>query len=108
MGYAAEALILAKDWAGAEAQLAHAFVRARELGEWYYAPMLTLTQAQAAAGRGDAALALATLREALTIARRQEARGFELKIGRRLVEHPGSTPEDRRALATLTSELSVE
>lgn len=90
MGYAAEALVLAKDWAGAEAQLAQAFARARELGEWFYAPMLTLTQAQAAAGRGDASLALATLREALKIARRQEARGFELKIGHRLVEHPGA------------------
>jgi DNA-binding winged helix-turn-helix (wHTH) protein/tetratricopeptide (TPR) repeat protein len=105
MGYAAEAMVLSGDWAGAEEELSKAFERARELGEWVYCPMLMLLQARAAAGRGDSAFALQRLREALEFARKQEALGFELKVACRLLEHPDSTPEDRAALALLLKKL---
>ena len=105
MGYAAEAMILAGDWTGAEEELSKAFERARELGEWVYSPMLMLLQGRAAAGRGDPASALRRLREAVATARKQEALGFELKIACALAEHPDSLPEDRVALALLLKRL---
>jgi DNA-binding winged helix-turn-helix (wHTH) protein len=105
MGYAAEAMILAGDWLGAEQQLSTAFDRAAELEEWVYSPMLMCLQARAAFGRGDSVLALHRLREAVTLARKQEALGFELKIACTLAEHPDSTPEDRASLSTLLNKL---
>ncbi|HTX25054.1 MAG TPA: AAA family ATPase [Steroidobacteraceae bacterium] len=105
MGYAAEAMILARDWAGAEKELSKAFDRARELQEWVYSPMLMLLQARAAAGRGDSAVALHRLREAVETSRKQEAPGFELKVACTLVEHPDCTSKDRAALAALLKKL---
>ena len=105
LGYAAEAMLLAGDWDGAELQVSQAFDRARELGEWPYAPMLTLLSARAAQGRADSALALERMREAVRQARQQEAPGFELKAACWLVEHPGSMPDDRTALASLLKTL---
>ena len=105
MGYAAEARILARDWAGAEKELSTAFDRARELGEWVYSPMLMLLEARAALGRGDSAFALHRLREAVAMAQEQEAPGFELKVACTLVEHADSTSKDRAALAALLKEL---
>jgi tetratricopeptide (TPR) repeat protein len=106
MGYCAEALVLAGDWRGAEKELAAAFARTRELGELYYAPVLLMLQSRVARGLGDDAAAYQWLKEAVSVARSQGARGFELKAASALVEHAASTPEDRIALETLLDSLT--
>jgi DNA-binding winged helix-turn-helix (wHTH) protein/tetratricopeptide (TPR) repeat protein len=106
MGYAAEALLLAEDWHGAEKELAAAFARARELEEQVYVPVLLMLQARLSQGRGDSAAAYKWLTEAVQLARKQEAPGFELKAACALVEHPASTQSDRSALAELFASLT--
>jgi tetratricopeptide (TPR) repeat protein len=105
MGYAAEALILAGDWSGAARQLAEAFARARELDELVHLPMLLMLQGQVAHGMGDMPAAYRWLREAVRVAREQEAAGFELKAACELAEHPDATDADRQALARLLNGL---
>ena len=53
MGYAAEALVLAGDWAAAEQELDAAFAQVRALDENAYVPMLLILRARVAQGRGD-------------------------------------------------------
>ncbi|HTU65778.1 MAG TPA: AAA family ATPase [Steroidobacteraceae bacterium] len=101
MGYAADALLLAGDLAGAETQLGAAFAQARELDEHVYVPMLLITQSRVAQARGDAAAAEQGLRESVRVAREQGAPGFELKAALALVERPDASADDRRALAAL-------
>jgi len=101
MGYAAEALILARDWDAANKQLADAFARARDLDEHYFVSMLLLLQSRVAQGSGDDTSAYRWLRESAELARSQEARGFELKARLALVEHPAGTQADRAALGAL-------
>jgi DNA-binding winged helix-turn-helix (wHTH) protein/tetratricopeptide (TPR) repeat protein len=106
MGYAAEALVLAGDYAGASKQLGEAFARSRELDEHFYVPMLLITQARVAVGLGDPAAALKWLHEAVRIAREHESLGFELKAACALAEHPGATENDRAALAELLGKFT--
>ena len=106
LGYAAEALVLAGDWDGAEAELSAAFERVRELDEHEYESMLYLLRARVARGRGDPASAFAALQEAVRIARSQEAPGIELAAACELVEHPDHTASDRKALADLLGTLT--
>jgi len=101
MGYAAEALVLAGDWQGANKELADAFARARDLDENFYVPILLMLQARVASGLGDEKAAYRWLREAVQVALAQEACGFELKASCALVEHPLSTQEDKIALLEL-------
>jgi DNA-binding winged helix-turn-helix (wHTH) protein/tetratricopeptide (TPR) repeat protein len=101
MGYAAEALLLAGDWQGANKELADAFARARDLDENMYVPILLILQARVASGLGDRDAAYHWLQEAVKLARSQEARAFELKAALALAEHPSSTREDREALGNL-------
>jgi tetratricopeptide (TPR) repeat protein len=105
MGYAAEALICAGEWEAANRELALAFARARELDEHYYVAALMMLQARVARGQGDRAGACRWLKEAVRIARRQEAAGFELEAATALVEHPDATDEDREALRALARSL---
>ena len=105
MAYAAEAQVLARDFKGAARQLAEAFARSRDLDEQDYVPILLLLQARVADGQGDAAGALRWLREAVRIARAQQAQGFELKAAIALAEHPASDPADREALSALCAQL---
>jgi hypothetical protein len=106
MGYAAEALVLAKDWEAANKELALAFARAREIDEHYYVPMLLLLQARVAAGQGEQDAAHGWLQEARRVAREQEAPGFELKVAIELVQHPSSTQLDRDELARLLESIT--
>jgi tetratricopeptide (TPR) repeat protein len=101
MGYAAEALLLAGEWAAADAELTLAFARVEEIDEHCHVPMLLLLRARVASGQGDEAAAVRWLREALRVARELEAPGFELKAALALVQHPHGTPGDRDALAAL-------
>jgi tetratricopeptide (TPR) repeat protein len=106
MGYAAEALVLASDWATAEQELDAAFAQVRTLDENAYVPMLLMLRARVAQGRGDAAGAYRFLQEAVGMARTQEAPGFELKAACALVEHPASTAADREELAQLVASFT--
>jgi DNA-binding winged helix-turn-helix (wHTH) protein/tetratricopeptide (TPR) repeat protein len=101
MGYAAEALILAGDWPGANKELADAFGRARDLDENAYVPILLTLQSRVASGLGDEKAAYRWLHEAVQLARAQEARGFELKAALALAQHPSKTSDDVRSLAEL-------
>jgi tetratricopeptide (TPR) repeat protein len=106
MGYAAEALILMRDWQGASRQLAEAFSRARELDEQAYLPMLLLLQARVAQGLGDVESCGRWLRESVRVAREQEAPGFELRSACELAEHDTAREADRQALQRLLDGLS--
>ncbi len=106
MGYAVDALLLMKDWDGAERELAAAFERVREIDEQAYVSMLLMLKSRLAQGRGDAAGAYGFLAEAVRVARAQEAPGFELKAGCALVEHPLSTTADLEALAAVVAGIS--
>jgi hypothetical protein len=94
-------LLLAGEWAAADAELARAFARAKEIDEHCHAPILLLLRARVAGGQGDESAAAHWIREALRVAREQEATGFELKAAIALIEHPHHTREDREALAAL-------
>jgi tetratricopeptide (TPR) repeat protein len=106
MGYAVEALILARDWAGASEELARTFARAREIDEHAYLPALLLLQSRVARGQGDEAAGYRWLEEAWRVSREQEASGFELKAAIALVEHPAATSGHRDALRGLLTTLT--
>jgi tetratricopeptide (TPR) repeat protein len=105
MGYAVEALLLAGDVPGANRELAAAFARSRELDEHYYLPVLLVLQARAADAQGDAAGAGRWLRQAVDVARGQEAPGFELKAALALAAHSTATSGDREALRRVLESL---
>ncbi len=106
MSYGVDALIVAGDWEAANKELALAFGRAREMDEHYYLPVLLIQQSRVAQGLGDETRALHWLREAVRMAREQEAPGFELKAANALVAHSASTPDDRAALKSLLEGLT--
>jgi DNA-binding winged helix-turn-helix (wHTH) protein/tetratricopeptide (TPR) repeat protein len=105
MGYGVEALLLAGDLPGASRELAAAFARSRELDEHYYLPVLLLLQGQVADAQGDAAAAGRWLRQAVQVARDQQAQGFELKAALALAAHSTATRDDREALHTVLQSL---
>jgi DNA-binding winged helix-turn-helix (wHTH) protein/tetratricopeptide (TPR) repeat protein len=106
MGYAAEALVLAKDWDGATAQLAAAFARSEKLGERVNLPILKLLSARVALGRGNRKASYRELLEARDLASLQEAPGFELKVGVELLAHPDCTAADREGLRDLLGAIT--
>jgi DNA-binding winged helix-turn-helix (wHTH) protein/tetratricopeptide (TPR) repeat protein len=106
ISYGVDALIAAGDWESANKDLALAFTRAREMDEHYYLPVLLIQQSRVSQGQGDDTRAHHWLREAVRIAREQEAPGFELKAANALVSHPASTPDDRAALKSLLEGLT--
>ena len=78
LGYAAEALLLAGDVEGAQAQLQEALQIADELGEGVYLPQLLLLQAAIARAQGRPEAGAASVRRAVEEARAQEAPWLEL------------------------------
>jgi uncharacterized protein HemY len=64
-----------------------------------------MLQSRVAQGLGDEAGARHWLREAVRVAKAQEATGLELKAASALVEHPGSDAEDRNALTKVLDSL---
>lgn len=97
LGYAAEALLLAGDWQGAQEQLDESFRLVARLPERAYLPKLLLLQAEVLEARGDPAGSDATRQQALTEARHQQARWMEFHI---LVEicQRDVDPTDHQAL----------
>ena len=105
LGYATEALVLAGDWDAAAQQLAEALAHANAHSERVYLPQLLLLEAAIGRGRGDAAVAEASVRRAIAEATAQQARWIQLTALLELWEHGGATAKDRRALALLVREL---
>jgi hypothetical protein len=98
LGYAAEALIIARDWPAAQAQLDDAFALAHRIGERLVLPRLHRLQASIARAREDHATARASLVESLREARAQEALGHELSA---LADLAGLEDRDDADLAAL-------
>jgi hypothetical protein len=103
--YAAEALLLARDWDAARDQVEEALRFANAYGERVYLPQLFLMQAAIARARGEGAAAHASARQALAEARAQEAPWLELIALTDLCESGGARAEDRQALAALIEQL---
>ncbi|MBK6008660.1 AAA family ATPase [Ramlibacter ginsenosidimutans] len=104
LGYAAEALLLAGDCAGAGEQLAQALAIVEARGERVYLPQLCLLQAAIARQRGDAAASEEAVYRALAEAREQQAPWHELLALLALCEHHAAAGE-RQELATLLAQL---
>ena len=78
LGYAAEALVLAGEWARARQTLDEAFELAHRIGERVYQTQLWLLRARCAEGLGDSSQAMVFAEEAIAEARRQQAAWLEL------------------------------
>jgi len=105
LGYAAEALLLARDWDAAEQELKEALQFTNSHAERVYLPQLLLIQAAISRARGQSAAARASARQALAEAREQEAPWLELIALLEVCECDGAKAEDRRALAALVNQL---
>ena len=101
LGYAAEALLLAGDVEGAQAQLQEALQIADELGEGVYLPQLLLLQAAIARAQRRPEAGTASVRRAVEEARKQQAPWLELLALVDLCAHrerlDGGAPGPRRA-----------
>ena len=105
LGYAAEALLLAGDVEGAQAQLQEALQIADELGEGVYLPQLLLLQAAIARAQGRPEAGAASARRAVEEARAQEAPWLELLALVELCAHHDAEAGERRAVAALVDQL---
>jgi ATP/maltotriose-dependent transcriptional regulator MalT len=105
LGYAAEALLLAGDWNGAQAQLEEALQIVHDRGERVYLPQLLVIQAAISDARGQSAEARVWIRRAVAEARAQEAPWLELIALLALCERADATTEDRQALAAIVDSL---
>lgn len=105
LGYAAEALLLAGNVEGAQAQLQEALQIADELGEGVYLPQLLLLQAAIARAQGRPEAGAASVRRAIEEARAQQAPWLELLALVELCAHDDAAPEERLALAELVDQL---
>jgi DNA-binding winged helix-turn-helix (wHTH) protein len=105
LGYAAEALLLDRDWRGAQEQLGQALAIVNDYGERIYLPQLLLAEGAIAQSRGDAGMANAALRRAVREARDQGAAWLQLIALASLCEHGVATSEERDELAALVDQL---
>ena len=105
LGYAAEALLLAGDYDGAQRGVEEALRVAEAQDERIYLPQLFLIEAGIARARGDREAARASIRRSLDEARAQEAPWLELAALSELCEHGAATGSDRQALAALVEQL---
>jgi hypothetical protein len=106
LGYAAEALILERDWPGARRQLKEAFALAERIGERLSMPELLLFEARIAQGEGDTASARASMLEAVREAQTQRALGSELRALIALAELPDAPQENFIALETAYGKMT--
>jgi DNA-binding winged helix-turn-helix (wHTH) protein/tetratricopeptide (TPR) repeat protein len=105
LGYAAEALVLAGDLAGAQAQLAQAFELAERLPEGVYLPQLWLLQARIAEARAQPSLAREAMEQALREAREQRAVWLELVVLVAACERGQAAAADFEGLAAVVAQL---
>lgn len=106
LGYAVEALTLARDWDAAQAQLDEAGVLARGLGERILFPYLHLRQSHIDVGRGDLDAARASLAAGIEAAREQGSIWMELRMLVLLCELPTAGAEDRVVLKRVYERLT--
>jgi len=105
LAYAAEALVAAGDFDGAQAQLYEALRRVERHDERIYLPQLRLIEAAIARHHGEAERSARAIRQAIDEARAQEAAWSELLARIDLVEHADPTADDRVALGALLDQL---
>jgi tetratricopeptide (TPR) repeat protein len=105
LGYAAEALLLAGNVEGAQAQLQEALQIAEELGEGVYLPQLLLLQSAIARAQDQPEAGAASVRRAVEEARAQQAPWLELLALAQLCAHHGASTAERQALAALVDQL---
>jgi DNA-binding winged helix-turn-helix (wHTH) protein/tetratricopeptide (TPR) repeat protein len=103
--YAAEALALANDWAGARDQIDAALALAERIGERDEITNLRLMQAHIALANGDVTNARSTILEGLREARGQSAVLYEVKALVALCELPDRSSEDLAALRDAVARL---
>jgi hypothetical protein len=105
LGYAAQALLLAGNVEGAQAQLQEALQIAGELGEGVYLPQLLLLQAAIARAEGRPEAGAASVRRAVAEARAQQAPWLELLALADLCAHHDASAAQRQALSELIDQL---
>jgi DNA-binding winged helix-turn-helix (wHTH) protein/tetratricopeptide (TPR) repeat protein len=105
LGYAAEALVLHRDWDGAAEQLRQAMEIVTSCGERVYLPQLLLTGSSIARARGKLDDADASIRSAIAEARAQGALWLELVALTELCLHATATGDDHHRLRTLVDQL---
>jgi tetratricopeptide (TPR) repeat protein len=105
LGYAVEALLLAKDWDGAQAQLD----KARELGQRFGERILFLyhhlLQSRIDLGRGDVAAARLSLEQGIALAREQGSLWMEIRLLGLMCELPDVNAQDLAALKDVYGRL---
>lgn len=105
LGYAAEALLLARDFDGAMAVLQEALRVGEELGERVYLPQLLLLEAAITREQGRPDAGANAVRRAVEEARVQEAPWLELRALVELCEHHDAKAIEWQVLATLLGQL---
>jgi tetratricopeptide (TPR) repeat protein len=105
LGHAAEALLLAGELTGAEAQLEEAFQLSRRIGEVMELPRLLLLRGELAHARGDRAGARAAMRAALAESRARKSPYHELKSLVALCGQPDASRVDFDELNAVYSGL---
>lgn len=105
-GYSAEALLLMRDWSGADARLDLAFDHATRFGERGYLAQLLILRAKVALGRGDFSSARAFMQKALEEARLQESVWLELTVWIEFCELQPTRAGDLESLARARARLT--
>ncbi len=105
LGYAAEALVLAGDWANAARQVDEALQLATRLHEHRYRPQLLLLKRRIALARGAREDADDAARQALLEARRQQSPWLEMTVLADVCEGSSASPEDIEALRGVVASL---
>jgi hypothetical protein len=105
LSYAAEALLEAGDFDGAQRQLDEALALVERNDERIVLPQLRLIEAAVARSRGDAARSREAIGEAIRESRAQAAPWLELLALTDLAEHGGAKPKEMAALAALVARL---
>lgn len=106
LGYAAEALASAGDWAGARQQLDEAMQCADAIGEREYLPQLLVLDARIAYALGECGRAGESIRQAIAEARAQEAPWLEMIALAAACERIDATTADREALRLVLEKIA--
>jgi DNA-binding winged helix-turn-helix (wHTH) protein len=106
LGYAAEALLLAGDAAGARPEIDEALRSAQSTGDRSAMPRLWMIEARIEQALGDPQRARAALERAIAEARQQEASWLELLAFSALCERDDATRAERASLGALVDRLS--
>ena len=106
LGYAADALASAGDWAGARQQLDEAMQCAEVIGEQEYRPQLLVLDARIANALGESKRAGESIRRAIAEARAQEAPWLEMIALSAVCERKDATTRHRQALRLVLEKVA--